>query len=101
MITTAHVIDTACRLSGFTREDLLGPRRYRPLVQWRMAAIAVARQRCMVGHGAVARRISYPLLAERFGHRDHTTVLSAVRRADTVAREQLDAILSDLDGGAQ
>jgi hypothetical protein len=71
-IRTADIIDAACALWEIDRDVLLGPSRVANVVGPRMAAMAVARR--LTGE-------SYPQLGRRFGGRDHSTVLSAVKKA--------------------
>lgn len=58
-------------------DDLTGPSRRRPMVEYRQAAIAVARR---VTHG------SWPEITRAFGRTDHTTAMHAARRAESSPR---------------
>jgi len=74
-ITPELVIEMASELSGFSVEDLKGPNRSRPLVQARQTAMYVLRQ--LTDH-------SYPAIAGAFGGRDHTTVIHAVKKIESL-----------------
>ena len=58
---------------GLKKEDLLSERRTRSIARPRQAAMYLAKQ--------LTTR-SYPDIGRRFGGRDHTTVLHAVRRIE-------------------
>ena len=78
-ITPELVIETAAVLFGFTPEELRGPSRNRPLVQARQVAMYVLRQ--LTDH-------SYPTIAREFGGRDHTTVIHAVNKIESLMAER-------------
>jgi chromosomal replication initiator protein len=78
-ITPELVIQAASELSGFSVEELKGPSRSRPLVQARQTAMYVLRQ--LTDH-------SYPAIAEAFGGRDHTTVIHAVKKIESLMPER-------------
>jgi chromosomal replication initiation ATPase DnaA len=63
---------------GITRDDLLSARRTREVVRPRQIAMAVAK--ALTLH-------SLPEIGRRFGGRDHTTVLHAVRKCVPLMRE--------------
>lgn len=65
------IIDIAARSEGLTAAEILGPSRERPFVRARQRAMYLARQ---------ATERSLPELGRRFGGRDHTTVLHALRK---------------------
>lgn len=78
-ITPNVILQTTADTFGFTKEELCGPSRRRPLV--------IARQICMY----VFRELtdfSYPAIAREFGGRDHTTVIHAVEKISTQMRER-------------
>jgi chromosomal replication initiator protein len=78
-ITPELVIETAALLFAFTPEELRGPSRNRPLVQARQVAMYVLRQ--LTDH-------SYPTIAREFGGRDHTTVIHAVNKIESLMAER-------------
>lgn len=64
------IIAATSIVSRFSVEDITYGDRTQPLARWRQIAMYVARTRT---------RLSYPQIAQRFGQRDHTTVLYATR----------------------
>lgn len=73
---------------GLTYADLIGPRRFHRLVVVRDEAMAAVRK-------LSTDRLSYslPMIGRIFGGRDHTTVLTAIRRHEakshpTLSREK-------------
>lgn len=66
-----NIIDIAAGSEGLTSADILGPLRLKPHVRARQRAMYLARQ---------ATDRSLPELGRRFGGRDHTTVLHALRK---------------------
>lgn len=83
-----------CRHYGVTLADLLSPRRHASIVLPRHVAIYLARK--------LTER-SLPEIGRRFGRRDHTTALSAVRRInrmigrDAAFAAEIAALQSDLE----
>ncbi|MGI9623434.1 MAG: chromosomal replication initiator protein DnaA [Acidimicrobiales bacterium] len=77
-ITPDLIIDTTADMFGFTREEIIGQRRHRPLVTARQIAMYVFRE---------LTDLSYPAIAREFGGRDHTTVIHAV--------DKIGALMSD------
>ena len=65
------IIDIAAASEGLTPADILGPVREKPFVRARQRAMYLARQ---------ATDRSLPELGRRFGGRDHTTILHALRK---------------------
>lgn len=84
------IMETVGSWSGVTVEQMLSPERTRPIV--------FARQHAMYVAYLLTVR-SLPELGRRFGGRDHTTVLHAVRKIDrqvhddTFAAEDVDFLL--------
>ncbi len=76
-----------CEYFNIRMSDLRSPRRHRSVAQPRMIAMYLCRQRL---------KTSYTELGERFGGKDHTTVMSAVRkiesRIESADRELLDCV---------
>ncbi len=72
-ITIDRVQELACEAFGVSRDDLLSPRRT-ALVAWaRQVAMYLSRKHTST---------TLPAIGERFGGRNHTTVLHACRRAE-------------------
>ena len=77
--TTVEDIQRAvCDYYGVRLSDLKGRRRHRNISFPRMVAMYLARQR--VGS-------SFPDLGHRFGGKDHTTVINAVRKISRLVDE--------------
>ncbi len=64
---------------GFTREEIIGQRRHRPLVTARQIAMYVFRD---------LTELSYPAIAREFGGRDHTTVIHAVDKISSLMSDR-------------
>jgi hypothetical protein len=62
---------------GVTRADLMSERRMKELIRPRHVAIYLAKQ---------LTPLSLPSIGRRFGGRDHTTILHAVRKIEALAR---------------
>lgn len=69
--STADIIKAGADVFGISVADTKSGRRTKPLVRYRMAIVAIARQ--LTKH-------SLPQLGRRFGNRDHTTMLHAIRK---------------------
>lgn len=69
-----EVIEVVCQCFEIKRSELLGPSRQKRYAMPRHIAQYLARQ---------YTRLSYPEIAERFGRRDHTSVLHACRKIAT------------------
>jgi len=67
------VIVQACEVYEISRADLLGERRTRKIARPRQRAMYVAKK--LTGR-------SYPYIGERFGGRDHTTVMHACQMTE-------------------
>lgn len=77
---TADVILTATAdLFGLSVDDIVGPRRQRPLVKARQVSMYVFRE---------LTELSYPDIARVFGGRDHTTAIHAVQKITKQMAEQ-------------
>ena len=59
--------------------DLKSPKRHQAIARPRQIAMYLARKLC---------KASYPELGQRFGGKDHTTVLSACRKIEALVRER-------------
>ena len=80
---------------GVTRKELVSNRRFLAITRPRQVAMYVAKQ--VTGQ-------SYPEIGARFGNRDHTTVLHAIRKVTALMadneqfREDVETILRVFDG---
>ena len=63
---------------GVKLHDLKGPKRHRAVAHPRMVAMYLARQ---------LTAMSYPEIGSRFGGKDHSTVISAVRKIERLCAE--------------
>ena len=88
-ITTVEDIQRiACGYFGIRLADLKSRRRHRAVSFPRMIAMYICRQRLGT---------SYPELGERFGGKDHTTVISAVRKIGGLVEAQDERVLGAVD----
>lgn len=71
MLTVEDIQKAVCQHFSVSLEDLKFHRKYRSIVLPRQVAMFLCRRRL---------NLSYEELGERFGGRDHTTVMSAVKR---------------------
>jgi chromosomal replication initiator protein len=78
IVTAAHLQDEVSRHFGLSRSTLLGPGRNHSAAWPRMIAMFLCRQ---------ITSLSYPEIGAIFGGRDHSTVISAVRKVDRVRHE--------------
>jgi len=83
--TVEDIQRIACGYFGIRLADLKSRRRHRAVSFPRMVAMYVCRQRLGT---------SYPELGERFGGKDHTTVISAVRKIGGLVEAQDERVLS-------
>ncbi len=74
----------ACGYFGIRLADLKSRRRHRAVSFPRMVAMYICRQRLGT---------SYPELGQRFGGKDHTTVISAVRKISGLVEDQDERVL--------
>ncbi len=87
--TTVEDIQRAvCNYFGIRLSDLKSKRRHRTVSFPRMLAMYICRQRLGT---------SYPELGERFGGKDHTTVISAVRKIGGLVEAEDEKVLGSLD----
>ena len=70
-----------CASTGISRAEVTGDKRSRAIVQARHLAMYLARE---------LTDISLPQIGERFGGRDHTTVLHAVDKVGKLMHEDRD-----------
>ncbi len=71
IVTPDIILQATSDLFGFSIEDIIGPRRQRPLVKARQISMYVFRE---------LTEFSYPDIARIFGDRDHTTVIHSTQK---------------------
>ena len=79
IITPDLILDRTSEIYGFSREDLIGASRRRPLVTARQVSMYVFRE---------LTDLSYPAIGREFGDRDHTTVIHAVDKITKLMAER-------------
>jgi len=79
IITPDLILDRTSEFYGFSREDLVGASRRRPLVTARQVSMYVFRE---------LTDLSYPAIGREFGGRDHTTVIHAVDKITRLMPER-------------
>ncbi len=72
-ITPDHILEAVAETYGFTVEELIGPKRVRPLVTARHVAMYLVRS---------LTEYSYPMMGRVFGGRDHTTCINACNKIE-------------------
>ena len=77
--TVEDIQRAACEFFNIRLSDLKSHRRHRAVSFPRMVAMYVCRQRL---------KLSYPELGDRFGGKDHTTVMSAVKKIGRLIDEE-------------
>jgi chromosomal replication initiator protein len=77
-ITPQVIIDATSLAFGFSPEELVSPKRQRPLVRARQVGMYLFRE---------LTDYSYPAIGREFGGRDHTTVIHAVDKISTLMKE--------------
>lgn len=78
-ITIDMILDATVEQFGFTKDELIGKSRRRPLVIARQMAMYVTRE---------LTDLSFPLIAREFGGRDHTTVMHACDKISALMKER-------------
>jgi chromosomal replication initiator protein len=87
--TTVEDIQKAvCAYFGVRLSELKGKRRHRAVSFPRMVAMYLARQRLGT---------SFPELGDRFGGKDHTTVMNAVRKIDRLVEEDDQQVVTSIE----
>ena len=81
IITPDLILARTTDIYGFSREELTGPSRRRPLVTARQVSMYVFRE---------LTDLSYPVIGREFGDRDHTTVIHAVDKIRKLMPERRD-----------
>ncbi|MST32584.1 chromosomal replication initiator protein DnaA [Acidimicrobiaceae bacterium USS-CC1] len=77
-LTPAIILQEVSDAFGFSVEELIGPKRQRPLVRARQIGMYLFRD---------LTEYSYPAIGREFGGRDHTTVIHAVEKVTTFMKE--------------
>ena len=72
-VTATRIIELTGEMFGFEVDQITGGSRRRPLVDARQVAMYVTRN---------MTDLSFPDIGRAFGHRDHTTVMHAVRKIE-------------------
>ncbi len=80
-ITVRMILEVTVEHFDFSLEELTGKSRRRPLVLARQTAMYVARE---------VTDLSFPLIAQEFGGRDHTTVMHACEKIGEKMKERSD-----------
>ena len=86
-VTVDEIQKLVCEHYGLKQADLLSPKRTRAIARPRQVAMSLAK--------ALTTR-SYPDIGRRFGNRDHTTVLHAVRQIEKLRAEDA-ALAADVE----
>jgi hypothetical protein len=81
-----EIQDLVCKNLGVRREDMLSQRRFRESVMARQIAMYLCKRHTPN---------SFPDIGRRFGDRDHTTVLSAVKRVELILASPVGTRVSD------
>jgi chromosomal replication initiator protein len=86
--TVEDIQRAACDYYSIRLADLKSHRRHRAVSFPRMVAMYLCRQRLGT---------SFPELGDRFGGKDHTTVMSAVRKIDGLIRSEDPAVVNAVE----
>lgn len=78
-ITPAAILEATSTMFDFTVDEIRGQSRRRPLVTARQIGMYACRE---------LTDLSYPAIADVFGGRDHTTVIHAVKKIETLMKER-------------
>ncbi|MDE0117406.1 MAG: chromosomal replication initiator protein DnaA [bacterium] len=78
-VTADGILNATAELFRFSVDEIVGPRRQRPLVKARQISMYVFRE---------LTELSYPDIARVFGGRDHTTAIHAVQKITKQMAEQ-------------
>ena len=92
LITVDDIQRAVCAYSNVALSDLKSPRRHRSVARARMIAMYVCRQRL---------NMSYTEIGDRFGGKDHTTVLSAVHKIEAQILSQDADVLANVQAVQQ
>ncbi len=94
-LTPAIILAAVSDAFGFSVDELVGPKRQRPLVRARQIGMYLCRD---------LTDYSYPAIGREFGGRDHTTVIHAVEKItsfmkeDRLTYDQVTGLLATLRG---
>jgi len=94
-LTPAIILAAVSDAFGFSIDELVGPKRQRPLVRARQIGMYLCRD---------LTDYSYPAIGREFGGRDHTTVIHAVEKItsfmkeDRLTYDQVSGLLATLRG---
>ncbi len=97
LITPDMILDAVSQTYGLSVEELIGPRRARPLVTARHVAMYLIRN---------LTDYSYPSIGKVFGGRDHSTCISAVEKIEGQMKlrrqlyEQVTSLIHQIKGSA-
>ncbi|HMQ26045.1 MAG TPA: helix-turn-helix domain-containing protein, partial [Acidimicrobiales bacterium] len=78
-IPPAAILEATSTMFDFTVDEIRGQSRRRPLVTARQIGMYACRE---------LTDLSYPAIADVFGGRDHTTVIHAVKKIETLMKER-------------
>jgi len=89
-VTPDRIMNTVAARFDVTKADLCSPRRMRSISQPRQIAIYLCRH---------LLQLSYPNIGERFGGRNHSTVLTSYRKIERLRKmdSELSALLDELE----
>ena len=89
-VTPDQIMNMVAARFDVTRADLCSPRRVRSISQPRHIAMYLCRH---------LLQLSFPVLGERFGGRDHSTVLTSYRKIDRLRKQdgELAALLDEFE----
>jgi chromosomal replication initiator protein len=76
-ITAKRIIEATSKYYGYDVEDICGHSRIKPLVTARQVGMYVCRH---------LTDLSFPAIAREYGNRDHTTVMHAVEKIETLQK---------------
>jgi chromosomal replication initiator protein len=94
-LTPAIILAAVSDAFGFSIDELIGPKRQRPLVRARQIGMYLCRD---------LTDYSYPAIGREFGGRDHTTVIHAVEKItsfmkeDRLTYDQVSGLIATLRG---
>lgn len=94
-ITVELIMRTVCDAYKVSKNDLISPRRTLNIVRPRQVALWLSRR---------FTTLSFPQISRKFGNRDHSTCLHAVRKVDLLCatdadfREKVYSVVEILDG---
>lgn len=78
ILTIDEIQREVCNYFHIKLRDMVGPKRHRAIAHPRMVSMYLARK---------LTRMSFPEIGARYGGKDHSTVISAVRKIERLCRE--------------